>query len=117
MAALAFSGMISGYLEQGERRETVLAVRTADGRRERRAGKREAVGLAAIVRVDHPATDLRPARFHGKPGQAVPVEDVRSNVSAGELFGMQAIAAGIRLPCDPMQRVAELERFQADEVL
>ena len=72
--------------------------------------------LAALLRIEHPATELLQPRLRGKPRQALVVKDVRDDVGAGELLGVQALAACIRFPGHAPQRVAGLERPQAGKV-
>ena len=83
----------------------------------RDAGQPQAERLAALVRVEHPAAQLRQPRLGAERGQAVPVEHVRHDVGAGVLLGVQALAARVRLPGDAPQRVAGLERPQSGEVV
>ncbi len=80
-------------------------------------GQAQAVGLAALVGIEHPAADLRQSRLRAERRQRLPVEDVRDDVGARVLLGEQTLAARIGLPRDAAQRVAGLERPQSREIV
>ena len=69
-------------------------------------GKPQRERLAALLRIEHPAAELLEPRLGGEARQAVAVEDVRDDVGAGVLLGVQALAARIGLPGHAPQRVA-----------
>ncbi len=94
----------------------MLEVRRADVRVDREPGQPQAEGFAVLVRIDDPAAELREARLHVEPLEAVPVEDVRDDVGACVLLGVQSLATGVGLPRNPAQRVARLVGLQAREV-
>jgi hypothetical protein len=88
----------------------------ATGGRDLPAGQAQTPGQSGGVGIEHPAAELFEPRFRGKPRHTLVVENMRDDVGARVLLGVQAVAACIGFPGDTPQRIARLERPQAGKV-